>query len=412
MKLKMVCSLLIILLVLLATSDFNVIASPTVSGIQWSKAYSITGETPLSVVKSSDDGFLLLLSNLLDSGVPYLLKVDSSGNEQWNRTYPGTISGYGHYITQTTDGGYAITTEYEKSILLLKVDKSGNQQWNQTYIGMDESTAACVIQTVDGGYALLGNLIGDGSILSVWLVKTDSNGNTQWNHTLGEGIASSLIQTSDGGFAVASDFRIIKLDSEGNQQWNETYAGGDKNTAYSVVQTSDNNFALGGWMWLRNDSGGDYITIVKTDLNGRLTWTKYFGSGTSRSMIRANDGNDLAIIGGTGFGNDKLTIVDMTGNVKDEKDLQVTAYSMVQTTTGNFIIAGESVVNSTVLPTLTMVGLSDNQYTPEPSAAPSFFSQNLPFIIIAMAIAVLSIILLTLIRHARHKVVPAAELFS
>ena len=49
----------------------------------------------------------------------YLLRIDSSGNLIWSRTYGGTGTEYGNDIRQTSDGGFAITgstTSYKSRI--------------------------------------------------------------------------------------------------------------------------------------------------------------------------------------------------------------------------------------------------------------------------------------------------------
>src|SRR3989337_600327 len=85
--------------------------------------------------------------------------------------------------------------------------------------------AFSLIKTVNGGYALAGSTNSTGAGKEdLWLVKTDSSGNVQFNRTYGginSDIAYSLVQTSDGGYALAGytdpngagyyDFWVVKL---------------------------------------------------------------------------------------------------------------------------------------------------------------------------------------------------------
>jgi hypothetical protein len=114
-----------------------------------------------------------------------LVKTDSGGNEEWNKTYGGTNDDYAYSVVQTTDGGYALaghTVSYGVGggdFWLIKTDEFGNAQWNMTYGGDDTEFMYSMIQTGDGGFALAGVTwsfgVGDG-YCDFWLVKTDESG--------------------------------------------------------------------------------------------------------------------------------------------------------------------------------------------------------------------------------------------
>jgi len=98
-----------------------------------------------------------------------------------------------------------------------------------------------------------------------WLVKTDDDGNMEWNKTYGgtnADMAFSVVETDDGGYALAgrtksfgagnADFWLIKADSSGNHEWNKTYGGAGNDPAHSmieirVVETGDGGYALAGF---------------------------------------------------------------------------------------------------------------------------------------------------------------------
>ena len=78
--------------------------------------------------------------------------------------------------------------------------------WSMTYGGSNSDKAYGMIRTVEGGYALVGSTNSFGSgLINAWLVKTDVDGNELWNQTfsgLGQGLADSVVQTSDNGYAL------------------------------------------------------------------------------------------------------------------------------------------------------------------------------------------------------------------
>ncbi|MCZ7383599.1 MAG: hypothetical protein O8C63_02490 [Candidatus Methanoperedens sp.] len=94
-----------------------------------------------------------------------------------------------------------------------------------------------------------------------WLIKTDANGDEQWDKTFGgkgDDAATSVRQTSDGGFILAglttfykSDMPysyalLIKTYADGNEQWNRTFGGTYGDVAYFVQQTIDGGYILAG----------------------------------------------------------------------------------------------------------------------------------------------------------------------
>ena len=226
------------------------------------------------------------------------MKTDSTGNEQWNKTFGGTGGDAAYPVQQTSDGGYILagcTDSYGSGPVgawLVKTDSTGNEQWNETFGETgDKYMAGSAQQTSDGGYILAGCVYWYGSGYDFWLMKTDSNGNEQWNKTFGgtgEDVAHHVQQTSDGGYILtgytnpyssfSSEFWLIKTDSNGNEQWNKTFGETDSDdNAMAVQQTADSGYILAGYA--ESYSAGDYdfwlikvaaeeSTSKKGDLNG------------------------------------------------------------------------------------------------------------------------------------------------
>jgi hypothetical protein len=130
--------------------------------------------------------------------------------------------------------------------------------WNKTYGGENSEYAYFVQQTSDNGYILAGSTYSSGTEFDMWLVKTDSSGNMQWNKTYGGSLdeeAYAVRQTSDGGYIITGftdsfsdnrDIWIIKTDSSGNVEWSQTYGGTREDEAYAVQQTSDGGYIIAG----------------------------------------------------------------------------------------------------------------------------------------------------------------------
>jgi hypothetical protein len=257
----------------------------------WSKTYGGNGEDiALDLVHTSDEGYALVgVTNSSGAGnYDFLLvKTDSSGNMQWNKTFGGPGNDVASALVQTSDGGYALagsTNSFgagSNDFLLVKTDSSGNMQWNRPYGGTGNDVASALVQTTDGGYALAGSTNSSGAgNYDFWLVKTDASGIMQWNETYkgaNDDEAYALVQTSDGGYALAgytyslgagnNDFWLVKTDASGNMEWNKAYGGTGSDWASALVQTSDGGYALAGTTYSFGSGKADFW-LVKTDASG------------------------------------------------------------------------------------------------------------------------------------------------
>jgi len=318
------------------------------SFIVWNKTYG-GADTDLAeeVIQTSDGGYAFVGSTRsfsADGNEFWLVKTDSLGNMEWNNTYG---SGMVSSVLQTSDGGYT----FAGGARLVKTDSEGNMQWTKNYGGGE--TVNSIIQTSDGGYALAGRTDFDSAwTTDFWFAKTDELGNMQWNRTYDWTTTewvNSVIQTSDGGYALIgvttlgggmTHWKLIKTDSEGNMEWNKGYGSIDKDEGHAVIQTGDGGYMLGGWMWSRSNGGGPTFALVKTDSVGNMIWNKTYDGGTAWSMVQTSDGG-YALAGGV-----KLVKTDSEGNMQWSQiySRHDSFNSVIQTSDGGYVLAGTIII--------------------------------------------------------------------
>jgi hypothetical protein len=216
----------------------------------------------------------------------YLMKIDETGQPLWNQTYGGPDYEFAGPVVQTTDGGYLLTgglgEDQESDIWVVKTDSEGNHQWDYTLGGEASDGVEKLIQTAEGGFAIGATTQSYGvGRDDFWLIKLDSNGNPLWNKTYGytgRETLSSLIQTSDGGFALIgstnyinqslgatnSDIWLVKTDSEGEHQWNgRVVMEQDEDWGDWIVETDDRYFVIAG-VTKSKGAGSQDLWLMKT----------------------------------------------------------------------------------------------------------------------------------------------------
>jgi hypothetical protein len=355
---------------ILATPYAN--ASPDLT---WQKTFGgSVADRAYSLVKTNDGGYAMVgTTNSFGSGLinAWVVKTDSDGNLQWNQTYSGVGQSIAESIVQTNDEGYAFAG-YTYSMAegagglytwLAKTDYTGNLQWNQTYTLLGTAIAYNVIQTSDHGYALAGGYNTPAGGVEGFVSKTDSNGNLQWNKTygdLGYDQLNTIIQESDESYILAgsvstsasgpSSLWLLKTDSSGNVQWNQTYSGSNSEILSNMVKTKDGGYALIGWSQIAGSSSVDFL-LVKTDSSGVKQWSKnYEGLNVSQALLGIQTSDQgYALTGVTNsskiaFAKAWLVKVDSQGNVQWNQTYggsgQNAATSIVQANDGGYVLGG------------------------------------------------------------------------
>ena len=155
-------------------------------------------------------------------------------NAQWAQTYGGSEDDYAGSIQQTIDGGYIVVgttvsfTPGYADIWILKFNTSGDVEWQKTYGGnLYEDHGCSIQQTNDGGYIVGGSYVNYDTGPEFGILKLAPNGNIEWLKTYGDdstNTAYSIQQTIDGGYIVAgydylnpetADIVILKLFIDG-----------------------------------------------------------------------------------------------------------------------------------------------------------------------------------------------------
>ena len=376
-----ILSIIIIFLISLATSFVFAESSEI-----WIKTFGGSGDDEGYSIQFADEGYIIAgMSNSSGYGGydALLIKTNSEGLVEWNKTYGNQFNDMAHSVIKTINGGYVFAGSTSSSMSenffqssdywLVKIDSLGNYEWDQSFDNEEFDSCRSVIATKDGGYALLGysgtidrsNQPFGFSDSDVWLVKVDSLGNHQWNQTYGGDnldSVSNIIEADDNGYVIggstassgngSTDFWLIKVDSLGNPEWNQTYGGSDYEFGNSLVKTSDGGYAITGSTGSFSVGSVD-VWLVKVDSLGNHQWNQTYGGEIADycdSMVNSRDGGfTLACITQTprfGDGVFWLIQVDSAGNLLENQTYGLSAHhshtSLLITEKNNYVLAGST----------------------------------------------------------------------
>lgn len=348
----------------------------------------------------------------------WVARIDTDGNLLWSKTYGGTADDRGEAIKATSDGGFIITG-YSRSNdedvttndgfydqWIVKLDASGNIEWEKSFGFSGSDQSFDIIQTSDGGYFTTGFLDitasgGQGSfgkpnasngsftnpehgVGEYWCHKLDANGTITWSRYFGgtnNDRSYSTLETNDNNFIIAGssesddfditdsqgsyDFWVVKLSNTGDLIWQQSYGGTGIEIGYDIAKTSDGNYIVVGDTRsadgdISNFKGSaDFWVIKVSDTDGSLLWERTYGGSDFESAraITALQAGGFAIVGSTksndgdvnsNYGQNDFWVIKIgdNGNLLWEKNFGGSqldiAHGILETTDEKLIVAGNT----------------------------------------------------------------------
>jgi len=290
----------------------------------------------------------------------WVVKLTADGIMEWQKSFGGTSSEYVRSILETPDFGYIFigdtySNDYDVSgnhgksdIWVVKIDSTGNIEWQNTYGGSEDEYASSINKTIDGGYIFSGLACsnnGDidlhyGSYMSTdtWIVKLNAIGEIEWQKIYGgtySEYTDDIIQTAEGGYIFTADAQsddydlnlhhgatfypdlwVVKITNAGEIEWQKIIGGTSYDYGFTIAQTADLHYIISGEtssidVDVIGNHGSSDIWMLKISNGGELLWQKCFGGSSSDNRGNFDIINDTSFVfAGFSYSDD----LDVSGN--------------------------------------------------------------------------------------------------
>lgn len=223
----------------------------------------------------------------------WAIKLDYSGALEWSKYYGGSFTDTPLGVVKTVDNGFIIAASSDSNDVdinnnkgtydfwVLKISSTGNIIWEKSFGGSEIDEARAITTTNDGNFIIVGDTRSNNKDVTInngaadlWMIKISTEGNLIWEKTIGGtsfDVARSIYKTQDDGYLISGSSRsldngfanqgqndalIIKVDSEGSTQWQKTVGGSEIDFLYDAIELNSKTIIAVGES---NSSDGDIV---------------------------------------------------------------------------------------------------------------------------------------------------------
>ncbi|MCB9044370.1 MAG: T9SS type A sorting domain-containing protein [Chitinophagales bacterium] len=306
MKLKFIC-----ILSMLLSCPLIIRGQDTLDFVYFNKVYnenidsfgfSFWNIVPINEEYIAAGWYGELLPNGITQKDMYIQKIDKKGESKWKKVLYSeeniTAFPSGNLFILLKNGLLLLSFMTEKETLagygdphLMLLSDEGEVLISKN-IGLEYPNVSLLVRQiieVENGIILMGSRFQEGDSYSrIMLMKTSIFGEVEWLKTYGLAKTSrgfTVQQTTDGGFILGGDaidefdnhdMYIVKTDSQGNQQWDKRLGSEETDCAAFANILPDNTYLINGC--ITNAQGNHKLYLAKLDTNGGLIWEKTYNN--------------------------------------------------------------------------------------------------------------------------------------
>ena len=293
--------------------DAYLVRTNSTGDVLWGTTYGGAAMDGAHFVRQVSDGGYVIAAYTESFGGGgknvYLIKTDSAGTAEYTITYSTPLMDVAYAFCETHDGGYIFVGYrngpsgwYKGDLWILRTDATLDTLWTKTYGAVGEDYGISIQPTLDSCFIIAGVTSPSGN-KDLWLVKIDETGDIVWEQRYGYGledVAYGVNLTADSGYIItgyvdgigqwtAGDLWLLKTDSLGDTLWTKRYGGPGEDFGFDVYTTFDDGYAIAG------RRGGD-IWFLRTDSLGDTLGTRTYGGVGTESALSLYPTSDAGYI--------------------------------------------------------------------------------------------------------------------
>ncbi len=210
-------------------------------------------------------------------GEYWAVKLDTSGDLQWSKFFGGSFTDTPEGVVELNDGSFIIAGRSDSNDIdissnkgsydfwVIKISSTGNLIWEKSFGGQEIDASRAIAKTNDGNFVIAGDTQSNNDDVTnangaadLWLIKISTDGNIIWEKTIGGtsfDVARDVKTTQDNGFILTGSSRsndrdvsenkgqndawVVKVDNNGNLIWEISVGGSNIDFAYGVTELND-----------------------------------------------------------------------------------------------------------------------------------------------------------------------------
>ncbi|TGV01969.1 hypothetical protein [Flavivirga rizhaonensis] len=169
----------------------------------------------------------------------WIIKISDTGNLIWEKSFGGSQTDEARAIVKSSDGNYIIVGDTRSEdfdissnkgaadLWVIKISTTGNLIWEKTFGGSNFDVGRSISKTQDNGFIISGSSRSSNGDLSnnngqndAWIVKIDDQGNLKWQKTVGGSdidFAFDAVEINNGSIIVVGESNSANIDIPNNK---------------------------------------------------------------------------------------------------------------------------------------------------------------------------------------------------